>query len=332
MNIVFAHPWWFLGLPLILLLPLLSGRKGLESSITFSSLSILASIGKTPRSSRKGYRFSFLICALVCAVFALARPQLKKTYTTVSNEGVDMVIAVDLSLSMTIDDFYPEDDYTKKPIRRLEAAKGVIHTFIDQRLHDRIGIVAFSGRPYYLSPITLDHNWLHQRLDDIQIGDIIEAGTAIGSAISASATRLNDRNAKSKVIVLITDGASNSGNIDPVDAAKLAAKLGMRVYTIAMGTEHGRVAQTIQRFPKQEFDIPTLKAIAATTNAEFFRARSMTDLRNTFNSINQLEKTVAESINTSIYKELFHWFAGLSFVFLILSLLYRSAFSVISPQ
>lgn len=330
-TIIFANPWWFLAIPFILLLPLLSGRKGLQNSITFSSLSVLAAIGKRPRNNAKGYHFTFLICALIMATFALARPQFKKTYTSVSNEGIDIVIALDLSYSMIIDDFYPEDDRTRKAIRRLDAAKGVLDTFIDQRTHDRIGIVAFSGRPYYLSPITLDHNWLHERLTAIKIGDIIEQGTAIGSAISASATRLNDRGAKSKVVILITDGASNTGKIDPVEAAHLAAKLDIKIYTIAIGTEEGRVPENIQRFPKQEFDIPTLKEIASSTNGEFYRARSINDLRNTFNSINRLEKTVAESVNTTLYKELFHWFAGISLIFLILSLLSRSIFSTISP-
>ena len=319
----FAEPWWFLTLPLALLLLLLSGRKGLDHSITYSSLAILASISRKPRTRAGGIRASFLFFALVFGIIALARPQEQKSYDYQSVEGIDMVIALDLSYSMIIDDFYPEDDRTQMPIRRLDAAKGVLKTFIDNRPNDRLGIVAFSGRPYSLSPITLDHSWLHNRLEAIQLGDIKEQGTAIGSAIAASATRLSDLSAKSKVIILITDGASNSGKIEPIEAAKLASTLDIKIYTIAIGTEEGRVPSSIQRFPKQEFDIPTLTSIADLTNGEFYRARSINDLRNTFNTINELEKTVSASHTTTVTNELFPWFASLACLFALFSLIHQ---------
>jgi len=181
-------------------------------------VAILSAVAKKPRTKIGGIHFSFLFFAILAGVFALARPQSVKHYEYESVEGIDMVVALDLSYSMIIDDFHPNDDRTKPPIRRLEAAKGVLKTFIDNRPNDRIGIVAFSGRPYSLSPITLDHSWLHNRLNAVQLGDIKEQGTAIGSAIAASSTRLTDKEAKSKVIILITDGASNSGKIEPVEA------------------------------------------------------------------------------------------------------------------
>ena len=286
----FAQPWWFLALLVVIPTLFIAGRRGLTSSITFSSLGILASLAERPRKNLLGIHLTFLFLALVSGIIALARPQHQTTYSFQKTDGIDIVIALDLSYSMIIDDFYPNDDRTQRPIMRLDAAKGVLKTFIDSRPSDRIGIVAFSGRPYSLSPITLDHSWLHNRLNAVQLGDIKEQGTAIGSAIAASSTRLTDRDATSKVVILITDGASNSGNIEPVEAAELAAKLGIKIYTIAIGTEEGRVPATIQRFPKQEFDIPTLTEIANLTNGEFYRARSISDLQNTFDTINKLER------------------------------------------
>ena len=162
------------------------------------------------------------------------------------------------------------------------------------------------------------------RLEAVDLGDIREQGTAIGSAIAASATRLTDKEAQSKVIILITDGASNSGKIEPVEAAELAAKLGIKIYTIAIGTEHGRVPSNIQRFPKQEFDIPTLKSIASLTRGEFYRARSISDLRHTFNTINDLEKTEIEATKRTVTTELFPWLATLAALFGIFSLIHRT--------
>ncbi len=323
-SFLFAQPWWFLALPLACIVLFLSGRRGLQNAITFSSLAILASISKKPRTLPGGFHLSFLFFALVAGIFALARPQQQTHHEFQSIEGIDMVIALDLSYSMIIDDFYPEDDRSRRPIRRLDAAKNVLKTFINQRPNDRLGIVAFSGRPYSLSPITLDHSWLHNRLQAVQLGDIKEQGTAIGSAIAASATRLTDQEAKSKVIILITDGASNSGKIEPIEAAELAATLGIKIYTIAIGTEEGRVPSTIQRFPKQEFDIPTLKRIASLTQGEFYRARSISDLRTTFNTINDLEKTEIDATQMTVTKELYKPLAFLSLFLVICSLIFRT--------
>lgn len=323
-NFIFNQPWWFLAILPALALLFLTGKKGSENSITYSSLSSLASLGKVAKKSPFGIHTTFLILALLSGIIALARPQLQKTFVSETSSGIDIVIALDLSYSMIIQDFYPEDDRSRRPIMRLDAAKGVLKTFIDERPNDRMGIVAFSGRPYNLSPVTQDHSWLHDRLNAVKSGDIKEQGTAIGSAIAASSSRLTDRDAKSKIVILITDGANNTGNLDPVEAAKLSSELGIKIYTIAIGTEEGRVPRSIQSFPKQEFDIPTLKEIASITGGEFFRARSISDLKDTFQSINRLEKSESETIKTTVAKELFRWFAGGAILFSLLSLSYRS--------
>jgi Ca-activated chloride channel homolog len=157
----------------------------------------------------------------------------------------------------------------------------VVDDFISRRPDDRIGLVAFAGRPRDASPITLDHKWLRGALGELRLNDqfdrgtVKEQGTAIGSALAAAASRLDARDAKSKIILLITDGASNSGKISPIEAAELAKTLGIKIYTIAIGTEEGRVDRSIMRFPYQEFDIPTLKKIAEITGAEHYWAQNL---------------------------------------------------------
>jgi len=220
------------------------------------------------------------------------------------------MIALDVSLSMDIDDFVDEGQRAK----RIDVAKAVVDDFISRRPDDRMGLVAFAGRPRDASPITLDHKWLRRSLDELRLNDqfergtVKEQGTAIGSALAAAASRLDARDAKSKIILLITDGASNSGKISPVEAAEHAKTLGVKIYTIAIGTKEGRVDRSIMRFPYQEFDIPTLKKIASLTGGEHYWAQNLKSLRETFTTINQLEKTEARSLTIIDDRELFHWF------------------------
>ena len=223
------------------------------------------------------------------------------------------MLAFDVSLSMDIDDFRFEG----RPIRRIDAAKRVVDDFISRRPDDRIGLVGFAGRPVSVSPITLDHEWLRRGLDGLELnrngeGTVVEQGTAIGSALASAATRLDNREAKSKIIVLITDGASNSGKISPLDAAKHIKTLGIKTYTVAIGTKEGRVSGNIQRFPRQEFDLPTLRKIASETRGEHFWAQSLEDLEKNFRTIDDLEKTESRSLTVTDDRELFVWFVGLS--------------------
>jgi Ca-activated chloride channel family protein len=178
-----------------------------------------------------------------------------------------------------------------------------------------MGIVAFAGRPRDVSPITLDHEWLRNALSDVRLneadqGTVKEQGTAIGSALAAASIRLEARDAKSKVIVLITDGASNSGKISPLEAAEHAKTLGIKIYTVAIGTTEGRVDPSIQRFPYQEFDLPTLQRIASLTGAEHYWAQNLAALENTFKTIDRLEKTDAKSLTVIEDTELFPWFVA----------------------
>jgi Ca-activated chloride channel family protein len=298
-----------LTLPLLLALFLRRGR-GAEAAVTFPNLSILISLGRQVRETAGGISLPLAAIALLFAIFAMARPVWRNEYQSRSASGIDIMIALDVSLSMDIDDFVDEGQRAK----RIDVAKAVVDDFISRRPDDRMGLVAFAGRPRDASPITLDHKWLRRALDELRLNDqfergtVKEQGTAIGSALAAAASRLDARDAKSKIILLITDGASNSGKISPVEAAEHAKTLGIKIYTIAIGTKEGRVDRSIMRFPYQEFDIPTLKKIASLTGAEHYWAQNLKSLRETFTTINQLEKTEARSLTIIDDRELFHWF------------------------
>jgi Ca-activated chloride channel family protein len=326
MNTLFEHfrlaqpGWLILLLPAILMLLLRHGR-GPESAVMFPNLSVLVSLGARVRHIAGGIALPLALLALFFAIFAMSRPVWRNQFQSRSASGIDIMIAFDVSLSMDINDFIERG----QRVKRIDVAKAVVDDFISRRPDDRIGLVAFAGRPRDASPITLDHKWLRSALKELRLNDqfdrgtVKDQGTAIGSALSAAASRLDGRDSKTKIILLITDGASNSGKISPVEAAEHAATLGIKIYTIAIGTKEGRVDRSIMRFPYQEFDIPTLRKIAELTGAEHYWAQDLSSLRDTFRTIDQLEKSEAKSLTVIEDTELFQWFAGLSLVLALIS-------------
>lgn len=313
-HFVFAQPAWLLLLiPSLILLVLRRGR-GASAAVVFPNLSVLVSLGRKTRQTAWNFGLPLAFLALVASIFAMARPVWRNVYQSRTASGIDIMIAFDVSLSMDIDDFSEGG----RPVKRIDAAKKVVDTFISRRSDDRIGLVAFAGRPVSVSPVTLDHQWLRRGLDSLRLngprggGTVEEQGTAIGSALSAAAIRLDSRDSISKIIVLITDGASNSGKISPVEAAKHAQTLGIKIYTVAIGTTEGRVGSGIQQFPRQEFDLPTLQEIASLTKGEHYWAQSVSALEDTFQTIDELEKTESKSLTVIDDTELFPWFLGLA--------------------
>lgn len=304
----FAQPQWLLLLVPCILLILLRRGRGAEAAIRFSSLSVLVSLGAKVRHTAYSVGFPLLLASLIPAILGMARPVWRNEYQAKTASGIDIVVALDVSLSMSIDDFVENG----LPLRRMEAAKDVVRDFIKGRPDDRIGLVIYSGQPYISGPITLDHNWLLKRLKEVRLEILEEQGTAIGSAIAASASKLDARDAKSRIIVLITDGASNSGKLSPIDAAEQAKVLGIKIYTVAIGTKEGRVSGNIQRFPRQEFDLPTLRKIAALTGGEHYWAQNVAALKDTFQTIDRLEKSESESMTVTDDTELFFWFIAAS--------------------
>lgn len=313
-----AHPAWLLLLiPAFLLLILRRGR-GAAAAVTFPTVPVLLSLGKRTRQGAWSLGLPLAWLSLFIAIWALARPVWRNEYQSRSASGIDIVVAFDVSLSMEINDFRKDG----LALQRFDAAKEVVKDFINRRPDDRIGLVIFAGKPYKVSPITLDHQWLLKGLEEVKLGGTVkEQGTAIGSALAASALRLDSRESKSKIIVLITDGASNSGKISPVEAAENAKELGIKIYTVAIGTTEGRVSGNVQRFPRQEFDLPTLKKIADLTGAEHFWAQSLEQLKDNFQTIDRLEKTDAKSLTVVEDTELYAWFLGASLLFALLAAL-----------
>jgi Ca-activated chloride channel homolog len=327
----FAWPWVLSALALLPLLALWSGRRGATAAIQFPTAFLFAGMAVEKRSRFGALWISLALLALGCGIIALARPQEILASEEEQSEGVSICLAVDVSLSMG------DDDFVIGGIRstRISAAKRVMRDFISQRKNDRIGIVAFAGAPYFPCPLTLDHDWLLQNLDRVELGVTVD-GTAIGSGIATAARRLDlDKKAKSKIIILITDGANNSGRLSPQDAASLAATLGIRIYCVSIGTEgvHTyRVGGRIINSGRQEFDEPTLKKVAEIGNGQFFRVQDTTALEQVFKNIDELEKSNLQRKKKYRTKELYRWPASLAALLLMLGMLWQSTLGSSQPQ
>jgi Ca-activated chloride channel family protein len=259
---------------------------------------------------------------LLAFIAALARPQSVASEREYQSEGIDIVVALDISGSMQAMDFQPQN--------RLEVAKAEAKKFILGREHDRIGLVVFARQSYTQCPLTLDYEVLTQLLDEVQMG-LIKDGTAVGLAIANAVNRLRDSTAKSKVIILITDGANNAGNIDPLTAAELAKSFGIRVYAIGVGRE-GMVPFPVddplfgRRYiqAKVEMDEPTMQKIASMTGALYFRAQDEAALTEIYRTIDKLEKTKVEVKEFHTYDELFPHFLLPGLAALVLGVILES--------
>jgi Ca-activated chloride channel family protein len=309
-GFAFAHPWVLLLLLVLPLLAWLKGKFGGTAGVTFSNTSMLAKIGNRRRSRAGAFLAALTYLALVLFIVALARPQLGRVTTRVQATGVDIMLVLDVSRSMLAEDF----TIGNRRANRIDAVKLVTEQFIRERPNDRIGLVAFAGRPYLVSPLTLDHDWLIRNLERLRIG-LVEDGTAIGSAIASAANRLKDKEAKTKLIVLLTDGDNNAGKVQPLTAAEAAKALGIRIYTIGAGTEGeapfpltNQFGRTVYRNVLVKFDEKTLQEIAAMTSGQYFRATDTNSLRTIFGEIDKLEKSKVEVEKTAQYRDLFMWF------------------------
>lgn len=289
---------------------------GTPSSITFSSLSIISTLGIKPRDIAGAFKLTSLILSLLAGAISLSRPQSTTLYHDKKASGVDIMIALDISLSMKA----KEKQYNNES--RMLAAKETLVNFISSRPNDRIGIVSFAGRSYLEASVTLDHAFLLNKLEnDVNPDPDLDDGTAIGSAISNAATRLLEyKDTKSRIIILITDGSNNSGTVTPEEAAKAIALQGIKIHTVAIGSKEGRLPRSIQLYPEQEFDTETLKRIASITKGTYHRAISTKDLSQALANIDILEKTDRSQRVISHKQEHHVWFtaAVLFFAFIYL--------------
>ena len=306
----FQSPEFLWLLALVPLLALWRGRMGRTAAIEYSSAELVHDVAKETRSNAGGWIISLRLLALALLIVALARPQFGRGTTEVEASGIDIVLAIDVSGSMEALDF----QLNGQPVSRLEVVKSAVSKFIEARPNDRIGLVVFAGRPYLVSPLTLDHPWLQQNLERVRIG-LVEDGTAIGSGIAASVNRLRDQTSKSKIVVLLTDGVNNAGKVAPETAADAARSMGIKVYTIGAGVKGQAPMPVKDRFGNRRYamvqvdvDEETLKKVADTTDARFYRATDTDSLEHIYTEIDRLEKTRAKIKRFERYRELFAWF------------------------
>lgn len=263
---------------------------------------------------------------LILLIIALARPQLGVRKERVIEEGIDIILAIDVSTSMLAEDFTIDG----KRYNRLDIVKRVLEDFIPRRFNDRLGMVVFAGRPYTVAPLTWDQDWLLQRLAELEIG-MVEDGTAIGSAIMTSLNRLKDSEAKSKVLILLTDGKNNRGEIQPEVAAEAAKALGIRIYTIGAGSR-GPVPYPVQDsfgrkfYQKVRIDIDDelLTEIAEKTGGHYYRATDTEELYKVYEEIDKLEKSKIEMTEFYRYKEFYPYFILWALIFLSIEIILKN--------
>ena len=298
-------------------------QKRNTASIQVSSTASVFKAPKTLRHYLRHFVYVFLLAAISLFVVVLARPQSSKNWENVTTEGIDIVIALDISSSMLAQDFQPD---------RLEAAKNVAMEFISGREYDRMGLVVFAGEAFTQCPLTTDRAVLLNLFKDIKSG-LIEDGTAIGNGLATAVARLKDSEAISRVVILLTDGENNRGEVAPVTAAEIAKTFGIRVYTVGVGsigtapypmrvqTPFGEQVQ--MRDMEVKIDEETLQEISSITDGRYFRATSNSKLEEIYKEIDALEKSKIEVREFSRKSEEFLPFALLGALFLILSLLLR---------
>jgi len=319
-EITFANPeffWLFLIIPIMIAWYIFRMKK-LQGSIKVTT------VNNFQPSLLANFRHSLLVLrviGLAALIVAISRPQTSLSWQDVTTEGIDIVIALDISGSMLAEDFKPN---------RLEASKQVAMDFISERPYDRIGLVIYGGESFTQCPLTTDHDVLLNLFDNIQNG-IIEDGTAIGMGLATSVSRLKDSKAISKVAILLTDGSNNSGSIPPVTAAEIAKEFGVRVYTIGVGSNGTAPTPFKDQFGRTQYqnvpvkiDEETLKEIASVTNGQYFRATNKNNLEEIYQEIDQLEKSKIEVTEYKKKSEKFWPFTLIAGILLLIEFLLKN--------
>ncbi|MEJ0000204.1 MAG: VWA domain-containing protein [Verrucomicrobiota bacterium] len=297
---------------LLLLLPLVAfwlGRRGRVAAVEYSSANVAREVAREARSRAGRWMMLLPLLAAACFIVGLARPQAHHGTTEVKASGIDIMLAIDVSGSMQSLDYVVNG----QPTSRIETVKSAVGRFIDARPDDRLGVLEFSAEPYLVSPLTLDHDWVRQGLERVNTGTI-DDGTAIGSAIAMGVNRLRESPAKSKVIVLLTDGENNMGKISPLLAAQTAKAFGIKIYTIGAGVR-GEAPMPVKDdfgnthivMVKSDVDESTLGKIAEMTGGKFFRATDTQSLHDTYAEIDRMEKSAHTVKHYEHVSELFAW-------------------------
>lgn len=319
-HITFAHPWvfWFLiVLPLLIAWYIWRYRKQ-KPALQFSNIGLFKNVNKTFRQRFYPVLFVLRMITIAAIIVALARPQSMLSRQEMKVEGIDIVLAMDVSGSMLARDFKPD---------RLEAAKKVASEFIDGRQNDRIGLVIFAGEAFTQVPLTIDHNILQNQLSMLKSGTL-QDGTALGDGLATAINRIKDSKATSKVIILLTDGVNNVGSVDPMNAAEIAALYGIRLYTIGVGTQ-GMAPYPVQDVlgrthltnVEVEIDEQLLDKMAnATTDGQYFRATNQKTLKSIFDQIDEMEKSKIDVTQYAQTKDEFFIFVLIALASLLIEI------------
>ncbi|NHZ87376.1 MAG: VWA domain-containing protein [Planctomycetia bacterium] len=298
--IEYADPIYFLLLVLIPVLILWYWKFGKkqEGTIQFSSTKLLGNHFKKRGHWRTILMQFILMSMLVFTILGLTRPRLVDTLDETKIEVVDIILVLDISSSMLAEDFKPN---------RLEAVKKTAKTFVDNRKGDRIGLLVFAGETFIQCPLTIDTDVLTNLLKDVSVAEKEYDGTAIGMAIANATNRLRNSDAKSKIMILLSDGSNNAGELDPMTAAEMASEFGIKIYTIGAGTNQSVTYIPNRGYIRNEVDEETLKAIAKQTNGQYFRANNIGRLERIYEEIDKLERSEIEVKTYSRYQDLYGW-------------------------
>ena len=316
----FASPYFLLLIPIIIYLFL---RKRSNLGITVPGIELLRAYKIKSKKYLLGKYLILLSLILMCV--ALARPQMIYENRVVKKNGIDIAISLDLSQSMLQDDFSPN---------RLEKAKEVLGEFIDKRGNDRLSLIVFGGDAYTKVPLTFDHNVVKEMVSKLTVDDITSNNrTAIGMGIGVALNRLKNSEAKSKVIILLTDGENNSGEMSPSAAADIAKELGIKIYTIGIGARELQVPTLLgyRTVKNNELDENLLQNIAKTTGGEYFRAGDSKEFKEIFNKIDELEKTKIDGRSFYDKQEMFEGILKISLILLLIGVLFQYLIYIIIP-
>jgi len=323
-NLQFTHPDYLYLL--LLIIPAVGWyiyrRNRIHADIRVSEIAPFRKISQGPRVFLRHVPFVLRMLVLALLIIVLARPQSTNRWENETVEGIDIMLTLDISGSMLAGDFTPN---------RIEASKDVATEFVSGRTNDRIGLVLFGGESFTQCPLTTDHAVLINLLHAVNVGIIDDQSTAIGLGLANGVKRLKDSNAKSKVVILVTDGVNNAGSVDPLTAAEIAKTFGIRVYTIGVGTRgtapypvRDAFGNIFYQQMKVEIDEDILKQISAMTNGEYFRATSNQKLKEIYGQIDQMEKTKIDVKQYSRKHEEFRIFAFLALALAVLEILLRN--------
>jgi Ca-activated chloride channel family protein len=319
-NFEFQYPWVLALLALLPVYALLHGKPGKLAALRFPSADIARAAGATARAAAGRLLLFLRVLVIALLIAALAGPRFANDHTETEASGVDIMLVLDLSWSMMALDMGAPSER----VSRFDIASDVLEDFVRKRPSDRLGLVVFSAVPYLASPLTLNHDWLVENLRRLHVGLLRDLGTAIGDATAAGAKRLkNIKDSKSRIIILLTDGDNNKGEIDPVPAAQLAAALSVKVYTIGIGIEQpcqlplfepstGKLqldtgGSVIPAMTLQPANYSVLSKMSALSNAKSYRATNRRELQRIYDEIDRLEKTEVKLRRLTTYRPLFQW-------------------------